>query len=82
MRQLKELPDRSTDIAPNYADDDVRHLVLETMPIVFLAGAFLTEFLNYPAENSTVVEMLNDFLETQVASLKLDELIANPPNLS
>jgi len=26
--------------------------------------------------------MLNDFLETQVASLKLDELIANPPNLS
>jgi len=82
VRQLKELPDGSTDIAPNYADEDVRHLVLETMPIVFLAGAFLTEFLNYPAENSTVVEMLNDFLETQVASLKLDELIANPPNLS
>jgi hypothetical protein len=82
VRQLTKLPDGSSDIAPNYADADVRKLVLETMPIIFLAGAFLTEFLNYPNENKAVVEMFNDFLDTQVASLKLDGLIANPPNLS
>jgi hypothetical protein len=81
VRQLTRLPDGTSDIAPNYADEDVRKLVLETMPIIFLAGAFLTEFLNYPDENKTVVEMFNDFLEMQVASLKLDQLIANPPNL-
>jgi hypothetical protein len=75
VRQLTKLPDGSRDIAPNYTDEDVRQLVLETMPIIFLAGAFLTEFLNYPDENKTVVEMFNDFLETQVASLKLDELV-------
>ena len=79
---ILKLPDGSSDIAPNYAHEDVRQLVLETMPIIFLAAAFLTEFLNYPDENKAVLEMFNDFLETQVASLKLDELIANPPNLS
>ena len=36
------------------------------MPIIFLAGAFLTEFLNYPDENKAVVEMFNNYLETQV----------------
>jgi hypothetical protein len=82
IRQIRDLPDGSSDIAPNYSDEDVRHLVLETMPIIFLAGAFLTEFLNYVEENKAVLEMFNDFLETQVASAKLDELIANPPNLS
>jgi hypothetical protein len=82
VRQLTKLPDGSSDVAPNYTDEDVRQLVLETMPIIFLAGAFLTEFLNYPDENKAAVEMFNDFLETQVASFKLDELIANPPNLS
>ena len=82
IRQLRKLPDGSSDVAPNYSDEEVRHLVLETMPIIFLAGAFLTEFLNYIDENKAVVEMFNDFLETQVASAKLDELIANPPNLS
>ncbi len=76
IRQLKKLPDGSSDIAPNYADEDVRHLVQETMPIIFLAGAFLTEFLNYPEENKAVVEMFNNYLETQVASLKLDEMVA------
>jgi hypothetical protein len=81
VRQLSERHDGSSDIAPNYSDEDVRHLVLETMPIIFLAGAFLTEFLNYVEENKAVVEMFNDFLETQVASAKLDELIAHPPNL-
>jgi hypothetical protein len=55
---------------------------LETMPIIFLAGAFLTEFLDYPDENKAAVEMFNDFLQVQVESIKLDELIANPPDLS
>jgi hypothetical protein len=82
VRQLTKLPDGSSDIAPNHDDEDFRQLVLETMPIVFSAGVFLTEFLNYPDENKAAVEMFNDFLETQVASLKLDELIANPPKLS
>jgi hypothetical protein len=82
VRQLTKLPDGSSDIAPNYTDEEVRHLVLETMPIILLAGAFLTEFLGYVEENKAVVEMFNDFLETQVASAKLDDLIANPPNLS
>ncbi|MGH9745873.1 MAG: DUF6988 family protein [Candidatus Acidiferrales bacterium] len=80
VRQLTKLPDGSSNIAPNYANDDIRELVLETMPIIFLAGAFLTEFLNYSDENNTVVGMFIDFLETQVASFKLDELIARPPS--
>jgi hypothetical protein len=80
IRQLTKMPDGSSDIAPNYTDEDVRQLVLETMPIIFLACAFLTEFLDYLDENKAVVEMFNDFLETQVTSLKLDELIANPPS--
>jgi hypothetical protein len=46
VKQLTKLPDASSDIAPNYTDKDVRQLVQETMPIIFLAGAFLTEFLN------------------------------------
>jgi hypothetical protein len=79
VRQLTKLPDGSSDIAPNYADKDVRQLVQETMPIIFLAGAFLTEFLNYPDENKAVVTMFSDFAETQVISLKLDEMIAQGP---
>lgn len=75
VRQLTKLPDGTSDIAPNYADKDVRLLVLETMPMIFLAGAFLTEFLDYHDENKTVVAMFNDYLETQVMSLKLDEMI-------
>jgi hypothetical protein len=79
VRQLTKLGDETSDIAPNYADKDVRQLVQETMPIIFLAGAFLTEFLNYPDENKAVVEMFNDYLETQVMSLKLDEMVAAIP---
>ena len=82
VQQLKKLADGGRDIGPNYTDEDVRHLVLETMPIIFLAGAFLTEFLDYPNENKAAVEMFNDFLRVQVESHKLDELIANPPDLS
>jgi hypothetical protein len=82
IRQIRELPDGSSDIAPNYSDEEIRHLILETMPIVFLGGAFLTEFLCYVDENKAVVEMFNDFLETQKASAELDRLIANPPDLS
>ncbi len=79
VRHLTKLSDGSSDVAPNYDDKDIRQLVIETMPIIFLAGAFLTEFLNYTEENATVIKMFNEFLETQVASLQLDELIANPP---
>jgi len=75
VRQLTKLPDKSLDLAPNYTDKDVRQLVQETMPIIFLAGAFLTEFLNYPVENKAVVAMFNDYLDTQVMSLKLDEMV-------
>jgi hypothetical protein len=78
VKQLTKLPDASSDIAPNYADKDVRQLVQETMPIIFLAGAFLTEFLNYPDENKAVVEMFNGYLKTQVISLKLDEMVVQP----
>ncbi|HEV2313760.1 MAG TPA: hypothetical protein VGR94_00515 [Candidatus Acidoferrales bacterium] len=49
------------------------------MPIIFLAGAFVTEFLNYPDENKAVVAMFNDYLETQIMSLKLDEMVAQGP---
>lgn len=79
VRQLTKMPDGSSELAPNYSDQDIRHLVIETMVIVFLAGAFLTEFLNYIEENKTVGAMFNDYIETQTESLKLDELIANPP---
>ena len=79
VRQLTKLGDETSDIAPNYADKDVRQLLQETMPIIFLAGAFLTEFLNYPDENKAVVEMFNNYLETQVMSLKLDEMVATIP---
>jgi hypothetical protein len=82
VRQLRKLPSGDSDIAPNYSDEDVRQLVQETMPIIFLAGAFLTEFLNFRDENNTVVEMFNDYVETQGMSLKVDELIANAPDLS
>jgi hypothetical protein len=75
VRQMTKLPDGSRDIAPNYDDKHVRQLVQETMPIIFLAGAFLTEFLNYPDENKAVVEMFNDYLKTQVMSLQLGETI-------
>jgi len=79
VRQLTKLPDGTSDITPNYSDQEIRHLVVETMVIIFLAGAFLTEFLNYSEESKTAVAMFNDYIETQVASLKLDDLIANPP---
>ncbi|PYT57214.1 MAG: hypothetical protein DMG35_20660 [Acidobacteria bacterium] len=82
VRQLTRLPDGSSDIAPNYTDKDVRQLVQETMPIIFLAGAFLTEFLNYPDENKAVVAMFNDYLETQVMSLKLDEMVQTAGTLA
>jgi hypothetical protein len=82
IRQIKKLSDGSRDIAPNYADEEIRALVLETMHTVFLAGGFLTEFLGYIDENKTLVQMFNDFVETQVTSADLERLIANPPNLS
>lgn len=79
VRQLTKQPDGSLDVAPNYSEEDIRHLVIETMVVVFLAGASLTEFLSYIDENKTVVAMFNEYIETQIESLKLDELIANPP---
>ena len=78
VRQLTKLPDGSRDIAPNYSDQEIRHHVIETMVVIFLAGAFLTEFLDYSEESKTVGAMFNDYIETQTESLKLDELIANP----
>jgi hypothetical protein len=56
VRQLKKLPDGSSDIAPNYSNEEIRLLVLETMPIIFLAGAFLTEFLGYADENKAAID--------------------------
>lgn len=79
VRQLTKLPDGSRDIAPNYSDQEIRNLVIETMVMIFLAGAFLTALLNYSEESKTVSAMLDNYIETQVASLELDELIANPP---
>jgi hypothetical protein len=81
VRHLTILPDDTSDVAPNYSEEDMRHLVVETMPIVFLAGAFLTEFLNYTDENKKVIDLFNDYIDTQVTSLKLDTLIANAPTL-
>jgi hypothetical protein len=79
LRQLTKMPDGSLDVAPSYADDDVRRLVIEAMSKIFLAGAFITEFLNYVNENRQVVEMFNEFIDTQTASLGLDELISKSP---
>ena len=81
VRQIKKLPNEAVDIASNYSDEDVRNLVQETMPIIFLAGAFLTEFLNYPDENKIVVEMFHDYIDAQAMSRELDELIAKAPDL-
>jgi hypothetical protein len=79
VRQLTKLEDGNSTVAPNYDDGHVRLLVVETMPMIFMAGAFITEFLGYPDEHKSAIGMFNDFLDAQVASLQLDELIANPP---
>lgn len=79
LRQLTKLPDGRRDVAPNYSDQDIRYLVIETMVKIFLAGAFLTEFLNYSEESKTVGVMFNDYIEMQLESFELDKLIANPP---
>jgi hypothetical protein len=79
VRHFSKHPDGSVDVAPTYDGGDIRLLVIETMPIIFMAGAFLTEFLGYPDEHKSAIQMFNDFLETQTASLELDDLIANPP---
>jgi hypothetical protein len=79
LRQLTKMPDGSVDVAPNYADEDVRRLVIEAMSKIFLAGAFMTEFFNYADENRQVVEMFNEFIDTQTASLDLDKLLSKPP---
>jgi hypothetical protein len=46
------------------------------MPIVFIAGAFMTEFLNLADENTTVLQMFDEHVKFQLQSLELDEMIA------
>jgi hypothetical protein len=75
MKQLSKQPDR-LDIAPSYSDTEIRALVQETMPLVFVAGAFMTEFLNLPDENTTVLQMFDEHVKFQLQSLELDEMIA------
>jgi hypothetical protein len=75
IKQLSKQPDR-LDVVPNYSDKDIRSLVRETMPMVFVAGAFMTEFLNLPDEYSTVRQMFDDHTTLHLDSLELDEMIA------
>jgi hypothetical protein len=43
------------DIISGYTDEEVRTLVREAMPIVFLTALFVTEFLGYQAEYQTAL---------------------------
>jgi hypothetical protein len=52
-----------TDIVSNYTEVDVRGLLYETMPVVFLAAVFTTEFLGYPAENQTAAAMFGVYMD-------------------
>jgi len=52
-----------SDIVSSYTDDEVRSLVRETMPIVFLTALFTTAFLGYQTEHQKAVEMLNEYTQ-------------------
>jgi hypothetical protein len=68
-------PDRF-DVAPTYSNEEIRGLVQETMPVIFIAGAFMTEFLNLADENATVLQMFDEHVKFQLQSLELDGMIA------
>jgi hypothetical protein len=81
VKHLSKQPDR-LDITPNYSDKDVRSLVQETMPVIFIAGALMTEFLNLPEENAVDLQMFDDYVKLQLESVELDEMVAKTPSLT
>jgi hypothetical protein len=64
------------DVVANYSEDEVRALVQETMPTVFLAAAFITEFLDYPLEHQTALEMFKEYIGTERMVLQVEEMSA------
>lgn len=81
VKHLSKQPDR-LDITPTYSDKDIRSLVQETMPVIFIAGAFMTEFLDLHEENSAALQMFDDYVKFQLESLELDEMVAKSPSLA
>jgi hypothetical protein len=75
MKHLSIQADRF-DVAPNYSDQQIRGLVQETMPVIFIAGGFMTEFLNLADENKTVLQMFDEHVKLQLQSLELDDALA------
>lgn len=80
-RQLAKQADGTFDIAPNYRDTELRVFVQGTMAVIFMAGAFLTEFLEFHEEHKEVMRMFQDYVETLRTSAELDEMIASMPQL-
>ncbi len=52
-------------VVSSYSDKDIRNLVLQTMPTIFIAAAFIAEFLDYPAEHQRAVEMFAEHVQFQ-----------------
>ena len=52
------------------------------MPVVFMAGGFMTEFLNLADENKTVLQMFDEHVKFQLESLELDDAVAKVQDLS
>ncbi|HVB57448.1 MAG TPA: hypothetical protein VNE63_13625 [Candidatus Acidoferrales bacterium] len=72
---MKQLSKQTREVGPTYSDKEIRALVQETMPVVFMAGAFMTEFLNLPVENATALQMFDEYVELQLQSLNIDDTI-------
>jgi hypothetical protein len=56
---------REMDVVSSFSDDDIRSLVQQTMPTIFMAAAFVSEFLDYPAEYDLALKKFAEYVEFQ-----------------
>ena len=78
-RQLRKNSSGGLDVVTNYSEDEARALVQETMPTIFLAAAFITEFLDYPVEHQTAVGIFNEYIGTERMALQVEEMSSKIP---
>lgn len=77
-RQVKMQESGEMDFVSSYSDDEIRDLVQQTMPTIFLAAIFITEFLDYSSEYQTASDMFAEYVNFQkdvvAKQAELDEL--------
>jgi hypothetical protein len=79
---IKDSANREMDIVSSYSDDAISSLVQETMPTIFMAAFFMSEFFDYAEGGELALKKFSDYTELlDGAFAGQEELDKLKPNL-